>query len=144
MRKIKATLFILTLFCFASSCKKAAVNEEGVITDTVPVLILDTNNTQHISVLTQHNDNTRAGLNDQETVLTVDNVNMAKFHRLFTLSVDDEVIAQPLVVGNLPTSFGKKNVVFVATVNNTVYAFDGDNGRKYWQKNYTGRTTWCR
>ncbi len=137
MRKIKATLFILTLFCFASSCKKAAVNEEGVITDTVPVLILDTNNTQHISVLTQHNDNTRAGLNDQETVLTVDNVNMAKFHRLFTLSVDDEVIAQPLVVGNLPTSFGKKNVVFVATVNNTVYAFDGDNGRKYWQKNYT-------
>ena len=52
MRKIKAILFILTLFCVASSCKKAAVNEEVVITDTVPVLILDTNNTQHISVLT--------------------------------------------------------------------------------------------
>ncbi|MBS1504368.1 MAG: hypothetical protein JST32_20065, partial [Bacteroidetes bacterium] len=55
-------------------------------------------NTQHISVLTQHNDNTRAGLNDKENVLNTSNVNSKQFGKLFVLTVDDQVYAQPLVV----------------------------------------------
>jgi hypothetical protein len=50
--------------------------------------------------------------------------------------VDGEVYAQPLVVGH-GSSGGDRNVVYVATVNNTVYAFDGDNGRLYWRKGFT-------
>jgi len=92
---------------------------------------------QHVSVVTQHNDNTRAGLNNQESVLTTANVNSSQFGKLFTLAVDDEVYAQPLVVGNLNISSGAHNVVFIATVNNSIYAYDGDNGNLYWQKNYT-------
>ncbi len=92
-------------------------------------------NPQSVSVLTQHNDNTRAGLNDNETALTTRNVNVQQFGKVFTLPVDGDVYAQPLVVGH--AIGGDRNVVYVATVNNTVYAFDGDNGTVYWQKNFT-------
>ncbi|HKC39854.1 MAG TPA: hypothetical protein VKC15_09965, partial [Gemmatimonadales bacterium] len=94
-------------------------------------------NPQSVSVLTQHNDNTRAGWNDNETALTTSNVNVLQFGKLFTLAVDGQVYAQPLVVGHVTIGGGDHNVVYVATVNNTVYAFDGDNGRRYWQKGFT-------
>jgi outer membrane protein assembly factor BamB len=94
-------------------------------------------NPQSVSVLTQHNDNTRAGWNDNESALTTTNVNAQHFGKLFTLTVDAQVYAQPLVVGHASIGGGTHNVVYIATVNNTVYAFDGDNGKLYWQKNYT-------
>src|SRR5437764_3725235 len=92
-------------------------------------------NPQSVAVLTQHNDNTRAGWNDNETALTTRNVNVQQFGKVFTIPVDGDVYAQPLVVGHAVG--GDRNVVYVATVNNTVYAFDGDNGTVYWQKNFT-------
>ena len=94
-----------------------------------------------VSVLTQHNDNTRAGWNANETVLNTSNVNVATFGLLFNLAVDDQVYAQPLVVANVPIGNGFHNVVYIATVANTVYAFDGDNGQLYWKRNYT-RAGW--
>lgn len=94
-------------------------------------------NTEHYSVLTQHNDNTRAGFDGNETVLTTSNVNPKSFGLLFNLRVDDEVYAQPLVYGNLNIASGTHNVVFIATTNNTVYAYDGTTGQLYWQQNYT-------
>lgn len=90
-----------------------------------------------VSVLTQHNDNTRAGLNDRETILKPSNVTPATFGALFSLTVDDQVHAQPLVVANVHIDHGYRNVVYVATANNTVYAFDGDDGRLYWRRNFT-------
>jgi len=95
------------------------------------------NNNQQVSVITQHNDNSRSGLNSHETKLTTTNVNANQFGKLFSLPVDDQVYAQPLVVSGLPISKNTKNVVFVATVNNTVYAYDGDDGSLYWKKNFT-------
>src|SRR4051812_24208579 len=94
-------------------------------------------NPQSVSVLTQHNDNTRAGWNANETALTTANVNVQQFGKVFTLQVDGQVYAQPLVVGHVFIGDALRNVVYVATVNNTVYAFDGDNGKLYWQKNMT-------
>ena len=90
-----------------------------------------------MSVLTQHNDNNRSGWNDNETALTTANVNVQQFGYVFTLLVDDQVYAQPLVAGHVPINGTYRNIVIVATVNNTVYAFDGDNGKLYWQKNFT-------
>ncbi len=117
------------LITFCMSCKK---NQPGPGNSTITAP-----NTQHISVLTQHNDNTRAGFNNQEKVLTTSNVNSKTFGKLFTLNVDDQVYAQPLVVGNLRIANGIHNVVFIASVKNTVYAFDGDNGTLYWKNNFT-------
>src|SRR5450755_3157483 len=75
-------------------------------------------------VLTQHNDNTRAGLNAGEKILTPANVNVDSFGKLFTQNVDGIIVAQPLYATGVLMNDGKvHNVVYVATQNNTVYAF---------------------
>src|SRR5438309_11353603 len=94
-------------------------------------------NPQSVSVLTQHNDNTRSGWNDNETALTTSNVTVQRFGAVFTLPVDDQVYAQPLVVGHVAVGDGYHDVGYIATVNNTVYAYDGDNGNLYWQRSVT-------
>ncbi|MBV9688795.1 MAG: PQQ-binding-like beta-propeller repeat protein, partial [Ktedonobacteraceae bacterium] len=81
-----------------------------------------------ISVLTQHNDNSRTGANLQEVMLTTANVNQRQFGKLFERQVDGETYAQPLYVGNLTLpNQGTHNVVYVATMHNSVYAFDADD-----------------
>ena len=87
-----------------------------------------------VSVLTYHNDNSRTGANTNETILTPANVSSNIFKRLFVCGVDGYVFAQPLVaVGvNIPR-FGSRNVVYVATEHDSLYAFDADTGRRYWQ-----------
>lgn len=93
-----------------------------------------------VDVLTQHNDLARTGWNNQETILNTTNVNSNSFGILYSRTVDEEIYAQPLVVSgvNIPSK-GTKNVVYVCTVNNTVYAFDADDGTvpAYWQVNFT-------
>ena len=85
-----------------------------------------------ISVLTQHNDNNRDGLNAAETVLTPSKVNTTQFGMLFKVAVDDQVYAQPLYMANMSIAGGTHDVAFVATTNNSVYAFDADSGVLYW------------
>jgi hypothetical protein len=86
-------------------------------------------------VLTWRYDVTHAGQNTQETALTPANVASNAFGKLFSLSVDDHVFAQPLYVPNLKMSDGQvHNVLFVATENDSIYAFDADTkGSPIWQ-----------
>jgi len=93
------------------------------------------------SVWTQHNDQGRTGWYPYETNLTTNNINTNTFGLAFSQTVDDKILAQPLVIMkvNIP-GFGLKNVVYAATLNNSVYAFDADvSGNAYWQKNYTNK-----
>jgi hypothetical protein len=78
--------------------------------------------------LTEHFDNARTGWNPAEEKLTVANVPSLK--QLFTLSVDGQVYAQPLYMHhvNIPDQ-GIHNVLYVATENDSVYAFDADMNR---------------
>src|SRR5207245_2091888 len=78
------------------------------------------------AVVTQHNDNARTGANLFETALTPAAVT-GNFGRLFSRTVQGSVYAQPLVVSDLVIADRKHNVVFVATMHNTLYAFDADD-----------------
>jgi hypothetical protein len=85
-------------------------------------------------VLTWHNDAARTGQNLLETILTPANVNSASFGKLFTLSVDGKVDAQPLYVASVTIpSQGTHNVLYVVTENDSVYAFDADTGTELWK-----------
>jgi hypothetical protein len=90
------------------------------------------------NVLTYKNDLLRSGLNPTETVLTPANVNSTTFGLLRNLSVDSYVDAQPLYVSGLSIAGVSHNVVFVATENNSVYAFDSDTGVILWQVSLNG------
>ncbi len=79
------------------------------------------------AVLTSHNDQFRSGANTAEVVLNTTNVNQNKFGLKRSYAVDGQIYAQPLYMPNVPINGGPNhNVVFVATENNTVYAFDAD------------------
>ncbi len=80
-----------------------------------------------VNVLTQHNDNERTGANLQETVLKPSNVDPIHFGMLFKHLVDDQVYSQPLLLTNVRIGGGYHDVVFVTTVNNSVYAFDAND-----------------
>jgi len=93
-----------------------------------------------VSVWTYHNDNRRTGLNTNETILNLTNVNATTFGKLFSYAVDGYVYAQPLYVPNLNIQGrGTHNVFFIATEHNTVYAFDADSagaaGGLLWKTN---------
>jgi hypothetical protein len=90
-----------------------------------------------VSVLTQHNDNNRTGQNTSETILTTSNVNVSNFGKLFALPVDASIYAQPLYMTNVTINGSVHNVVYVATENNSVYAFDADDpsGTTLWYVN---------
>ncbi len=94
---------------------------------------------QAVSVLTRNYNNQRTGANLSETSLSVANVNSSQFGKLFMLPVDDQVYAGILYVAGLQIAGGTHNVIYVATANNSVYAFDADSlGVPLWSRNFNG------
>jgi len=85
-----------------------------------------------VSVLTNKNDNSRDGLNANESLLSTANVNSSDFGKLYAFSVDEIVSAQPLYMYGLSINGSTHNVVFVATENDSVYAIDADTGTQLW------------
>lgn len=94
-------------------------------------------------VLTYHNDMARTGQYLAETTLTPANVNSAQFGRVAFLSADGKVDAQPLYASNVSANGGARNIVYVATEHDSVFAFDADTGTPLWQRSLlvSGETT---
>jgi outer membrane protein assembly factor BamB len=74
----------------------------------------------------------RTGANTAETVLTPANVRSSanQFHRRFVMRVDGKIEGSPLYAAAVPIAGGTHDVVYVATMHNTVYAFDADTGQQ--------------
>jgi hypothetical protein len=95
-----------------------------------------------VNVTTYHNDNALTGQNRNETSLTPANVNQTNFGTLFTYPVDGYVYAQPLYMSNVDVPrLGMRNVVFVATQHDSLYAFDansnaGPTGGLIWKRSF--------
>src|SRR6266487_4127162 len=80
----------------------------------------------------------RTGANLQEWLLNPSNVDATHFGKLFSRRVDDSIYALPLIVPNLSISGQPHNVMFVASMGNTVYAFDADDpaqSEHLWSRN---------
>ena len=90
---------------------------------TVPAYLTVTN-TSPGAVLTYHNDDARDGAFTEETTLTPVNVNSAQFGKLVSYPVDGQIYAQPLFLPQISIGGAVHDVVFVATENDSVYAFD--------------------
>jgi uncharacterized protein (TIGR03437 family) len=92
-----------------------------------------------VDVLTANYDNNRTNANLNEGILNTNNVNPTQFGRLYNYPVDGQVYAQPLYVHALSMpGKGTLNALYVATMHNSVYAFDADatNGTApLWQVN---------
>jgi hypothetical protein len=78
------------------------------------------------AVTTYRDDNGRTGQYPNETILNTSNVNVSQFGKRVSYPVDGQLYAQPLYAPNLTIGGSAHNVVFAATENDTVYAFDAD------------------
>jgi hypothetical protein len=97
-----------------------------------------------VSIWTHRYDNARTGANLTETQLSTSTVNATQFGKLFSYAVDADIYTQPLVIAGVAIpGKGTHNVVYAATNNNSVYAFDADsnqraNGQPLWNVNLSG------
>jgi hypothetical protein len=83
--------------------------------------------TAQVRVTTWRYSNAITGANINETMLTPENVNPVTFGKRFSQPVDGFIVGHPLYVPNLNLpGQGVHNVVFVATMHDSVYAFDAN------------------
>ena len=111
------------------------------------VLIIAHIAVSQVAVTTYRDDNGRTGQNVNEAVLTPSNVNVNSFGALFTYILDNNkndsyVYAQPLYLPNVNIpGVGLRNVLYIATEHDKVYAFDADGvtSTAYWSVDLAGR-----
>ena len=91
-----------------------------------------------INVPTERYDDARTGANLSENQLKTTNVDTNHFGKLWSYTVSGSVFAQPLYLKDVPAAeHGLRNLLFVATMNDVVYAFDADSNSTLWQKDLT-------
>lgn len=122
-------LVITVVFLTNSSCKITVADRA-----TIPVA---GGSFSGLNVTTKSYGVDRAGANTEETVLNQQNVKPGTFGKLNELIVDDQIYAGLLYLSGLSINGVRRNALFAATVNNTVYAFDADKlGPPLWERNF--------
>ena len=130
----------------ASSATASIAATSGSLSHTVAIAITVTaaapapppGPTAGIDITTYHDDNSRTGLNPNETTLTPANVTSANFGLLRTLQVDGKVDGEPLYLSALNIGGQTHNVVFAVSEHDSVYAFDADSGEQIWKTSILG------
>lgn len=83
--------------------------------------------TAQVSYLANRSVSQRMDTNLTETTLTAANVNVTEFGKLYSYRVDGPVFAQPVYVAGEMVNGARRNVLYVPTVNDTLYAFDAES-----------------
>jgi len=79
-------------------------------------------------VLTYHNDNSRDGVNRNETVLKASTLSTTNHPQpRWLATTDGPIYTQPLYIHQIQIGGSVKNAVYVGTENNSVYALDADS-----------------
>jgi uncharacterized protein (TIGR03437 family) len=80
-----------------------------------------------VNITTANYDQNRTNWNSSETTLTPQSVASSTFGKVASYPVDGQIYAQPLYVSGVSIpGQGVKNVLYVVTMNDSVYAFDAD------------------
>ena len=96
-------------------------------------------------VLMFHNTISDSGVQNDETLLTPATVQVGSFGKIAGVSLDGEDYAQPLVVNDVQITTGPyqgvRDVIYIATENDTLYAIDADDpgmtGIVLWERSFT-------
>ncbi len=90
-----------------------------------------------VDVVTRSFNSARTGSNTAETVLTPTAIGTRGVGILRTLSVPDDprLEAQPLYLSAVNINGTTRNVIYQASMGNTVYAWDADTGQLLWERN---------
>ena len=87
-------------------------------------------------VITRSCDFARTGANTAETILTPAAIQTRGITILRTFTVDDPRLeAQPLYLSGIKIGGKTRNVIYQATMANSIFAWDVDTGETLWQKN---------
>ena len=101
---------------------------------------LEARDVPSVNVLSYHNDSSSSGDNLSETILTPANVNVPSFGRLFTVTVDGQVYAQPLIMTGVSIKTGPNrglhDMAFVVTEHDSIYAIDANVGTVLWHDSF--------
>jgi hypothetical protein len=106
----------------------------------VGILVLEATTVRaQVDVLTAQYNIYRTSSNGEETILTQANVNSSQFGKIFSRTVDAPFYAFPLIVTDFDVpGIGLRDLVIIATLGNSVYAFDADDpnaNNPYWAVN---------
>jgi hypothetical protein len=137
-----AALPLLWVAALLSGCGGGGGSDSsGSTTSTTPTPPTGGGSTtpaQPTDILTYKYDVSRSGSNPTESTLTTSNVNSTSFGLLRFLPADGKVDAQPLYLSGLSVNGATHNVVYVASENDTVYAYDADTAEVLWQVSLLG------
>ena len=92
------------------------------------------------TVLMRGNDLQRTGANLAEATLRPSAITPGGFGKLFCKGIDDDVYGQILYMSGVDFgALGRRNVIYVVTMNDSVYALDADDPTPapLWHTNYT-------
>jgi chitodextrinase len=101
--------------------------------DTATIAVTDLT-----AIATYHVDLARTGQNLQEYALTPATVQGGSFGKLWSCPLDGAAYAQPLYMASVMIGGGVHNVVLIATMHDSLYAFDADNPNcvTFWQTSF--------